>query len=247
MSRSRHEEYRKYLAEFSMSELDPALMAEVGAHVATCRICRDWLASHHLIGSALTSGRRVRPENHPTSEELVRFALKPRALGLGGSALGPVATHVRDCPRCAVEMDLCRGAVGVGRMTRGPWHFEMRARVRRLSPDLSVSPRPRSGGRRGRERALQVVAAAVVVLGMVAAILFSVRFRPIPANVVLTGRTFRGHQTIEATDSIELSRSRVDLDATITLRAARVALGDGFSLGKGAKLTIEAPAATRKR
>lgn len=245
MSRNQHEEYRKYLGEFAVGELDSASRAEVGDHVESCPICQDWLAGYHLIELALAERARADTGEHPTSEEIVRFALvPPSAVGVG---LGPVARHVRDCRPCSVEVDLCRGAVLGGQTRGGGWSRLTRARARQPLPELGAKAlRVRPEGRR-RKRVLRVATAVAAVLGVAMAALFWIRLHSIPHSVVLEDKTFTGHRTIEATESIVLSRSRVELDATITLRAARVALGDGFSLDKGARLTIDAPASARKR
>lgn len=243
---SSHRKLKHYLAELDSGELEGALEDEVRSHSDECELCQRWLASYRLIKLALDKGSKSTPEWHPEPEELVRVALSG---GTGEDVVpSPAAAHLHECAQCALEVRLCHEAIAAagpagrivsihrgGRTTKSvsPWNRTPEDFLEVPSSHSELGP-----GRRRRYRLQTVAAACIAAAILVGSLLYLAGTHSPPSDLVVRDQVLAGERTIEATDKIEVSQSRIDLGAKVTLRASKVVLGNGFSLGEGASLTI---------
>jgi hypothetical protein len=132
-----HERAVSHVAELAAGRLEPALAAEVRAHVAACETCRGVLRAAEAVHLEVREHGAALFGDHPAPEAIARFALEPGALGVAERA--GLAAHVRACPRCAGEASQARAAAATAWM-RAPraWWVGARGPAPWLAPALGA-------------------------------------------------------------------------------------------------------------
>jgi len=103
-----HDEARLLLAELPRGRLDEKTRSELQAHEAGCDECRALTGAYVLFSSALGDEAGGRTDAHPSSEEIVSFAL--RAESVAAETFTRVATHAGRCVACSGEIETVRKA-----------------------------------------------------------------------------------------------------------------------------------------
>lgn len=243
-----HDRLKHYLSEFAACELSGHLLSEVEGHTRSCGLCQDWLNGYQEIGMVLGGSSPGESMSHPNVDDLVRFALNLESLEQSKAAW--IRRHLLNCLGCTEEVELCREAVGAANSpiadSRNPVEDRKNEssasrpeRTFGIAANQDLDDVKEGPGRAGRT-AWHGLWAAALVLAVLGAMMYVVVQRQMPEELVLTGETLRGTRLIEASERVEVSQSRIDVGAKVTLRAAKVSLGNGFSLEEGACLVIEA-------
>ena len=109
-----HQQASLLLSDLREGRLDHRMAADVEAHLAECQECREWSETYGLFSETLEEEDDDKAEDHPSSEEIARFAIEPETLA--DQDLSRIALHLRACKRCATELDTTREAVAASRV-----------------------------------------------------------------------------------------------------------------------------------
>ncbi len=99
-----HDRVLELLPDLLGGGLDEKARGEVTTHLAECPDCADALRTLELLatpGIGVEEGRSV---DHPSSEEIVDFAV--RAPTLDGGRREKIALHLEGCAACAVQVEV---------------------------------------------------------------------------------------------------------------------------------------------
>ena len=97
----RHEELQGQIAAYAAGRLEPADVAEIEAHLATCDECAEIAETWKPLALALRESGSALLESHPESSMLRAYA----AGSLRGEAASGVARHLAGCGACALEVE----------------------------------------------------------------------------------------------------------------------------------------------
>lgn len=214
------------LPDYVAGELDAAARDAVERHAAGCPECRSWLDAYRTLATAL-GGDGGGAEEHASSEEVALLAVDPA--GLEEARRDALEAHLSSCGGCRGELELALAALG-------------RAAGTAAAP--AARPRPEASWR------LAVGLAAGLVLLVAVGSLFerAAAPQPPPAEFELAAESISGSRSFEAQRSIRASRVSIEDGSRVDLRAGEaVELGDGFSVGKGATLTVEIGGSSSQR
>ncbi len=229
-----HDQITGYLPDLAAGALDDELATRLRSHLQECRECREWLATHRTLEAVL---ELPAPDaEHPRSELLARFVVDASGLEVG--VRRSVSGHLEICHRCAEEAELCRQAVAAPQADQHPRQPEQPPGATVSQPSAPPGAAARAPAAWSRLGARVMIAAAAVIV-VVGAGLYLARAPRIQQQYVLSHTTLRGTTTIEAVKTIEVSLAHLEPGSDVLLRAESVALGDGFTVGDNAKLTIE--------
>lgn len=121
-----HEEAQRLLADRSHGRLAEAVQRDLAAHLSACGKCGSLSETYEMLRASLATAAVA---EHPTSEEIVAYAL--RSGDLTGEDLARLAAHARACDPCAgevaavAEADAAAGSLG-GRPPSGFLRFLLR-------------------------------------------------------------------------------------------------------------------------
>ncbi|PYT14701.1 MAG: hypothetical protein DMF51_08045 [Acidobacteria bacterium] len=108
-----HDEAVLLLPDLSHDRLDAGVAAQARSHLSTCTECRATAETYERLLGAPRSDSSRSGAAHPSSAEIVRFAL--RSDDLQTEDLARLASHLRSCPGCAADVRLTREAESAGR------------------------------------------------------------------------------------------------------------------------------------
>lgn len=103
-----HEEAKLVLADLVSGRLGPEEAGRVRDHVASCAECRETAATLSAVGEEVRAHGQALFEPHPTSDEIVRYAMGKDELAAGD--LARIGAHLRACPTCSHEVKVTREA-----------------------------------------------------------------------------------------------------------------------------------------
>lgn len=126
-----HETATSLLSELVTGELGEDLTAELRVHVETCAECRELLRTLQLVHEEVSAHGPALFQEHPSSEDLVRFSTADEELPL--ERMVEIGAHVRACPTCRLEAETAGLALSA---TDAGW----RRAVRALSPRARGNP-----------------------------------------------------------------------------------------------------------
>lgn len=213
-----HREASCLLPEFVAEALDPVRRRDLGAHLAHCDECRDWVATFRLLEEELGGETATSSARHLSAYELSAFAVAPWALA--GAARNRCARHTKICSRCRDELRLARTAVAEARAPAEP------ARI-----PAAAARRPLRAPRR--------LAWAAVFLLLTATPIVVHRFSRAPEEHQIRGKTIGGTETVAAQDLILVESTAVRAGASVTFRSGRmVVFGEGFSVDSDGSIQV---------
>jgi hypothetical protein len=190
-------------------------------HLNQCQSCLDALETYRLLADSLVADEAISGQGHPSSDELARLVVALDSPDQAAS--GAIRQHVRSCGECSRYLDLCATAVGQAKRQKPP--------VEDRSAKASKS----------RTTPLRVALAAGIVGAVVGvSLLVDNTKAPGPLTRSIAKEDLVGSQVILARDSISAGAVKISGGSEITLQAGRVvALGDGFSVDRGASLIVK--------
>lgn len=137
-----HEELEREIPAYVASRLEPETARRLETHLTSCDPCSEMVANLMDIASALREEGPAILDDHPNPETLHAYAL-----GRPGSGADRVASHVRVCASCDLEVSVMK-----------------RESIRR---DTGFSPAAVPAGRRTKIASVALIAAAAgLVLGV---------------------------------------------------------------------------------
>lgn len=125
----KHEEAVLLLPDLSMKGLDERVRSDLLAHREGCAECQDVSGLYDLFVSAVQENAAGASLAHPSSEEIVAYALQAETLL--SEWRRQLASHLLVCPSCSEEVTLARDAERASRPR--VLHFPF-GRVLELSP-----------------------------------------------------------------------------------------------------------------
>lgn len=213
----KHSEVRDLLVDLAEGSLKGPRLAAVKAHVRVCVECDRWLTTYSLIQAVATASAQ-----HPDADTIAAYALEPA--DLPPRARASVAAHLEQCKSCSREYRLTRQALA------GSRPVEPGATVDELSSTDGLLPTWATAG---------LLAATMLVALML------VRPQP-PAPQVLTDGVINDHRVVESEQRLLAGDLQLAESSELELRAPQgVVLGDGFSVKKGARLSVSTVAKTQ--
>ncbi len=207
-----HRKARHHLVDLADGALSDERRGEVEAHVENCERCQGWLATYRVIEASTETS-----SPHPASDVLASYAVEPA--DLSEHAQAEVRTHMASCMTCATEYRLTREALVASRPDGVDW----------------VPGRVPAG----RERSMQPWAAAALLAATL--LLALVLVGPEKAQVAsLSDSVITGREVVQSEDRLLASNIQLAESSDLRLRAPQgVVLREGFSVGKGARLSID--------
>ncbi len=209
-----HSTASKLLTE--SGELDLAQTKALGAHVATCRECRSWVATYQFFAEAL--GEDPAAARHPSSKDLCSFALA--GTDLDATTRDRCHRHIENCPECSYEIELVRSAVS-----------ESSVNVALEWPTSRVAERLSH-----KAGALALAATLAILLGGL--LVVSRVLSPESKEYRMAGLLIQETEAINAEGPIFVESTQIQEGATLALRSPVVTFGDGFSVDSGAGLIV---------
>ena len=103
-----HETVAPLLSDLMTAQLDAARASSAWAHVAACDGCQAVLKAMRQVRDAIAAEGEAVFSAHPSSDDIVRFALADPELPT--HVLARIGTHLRLCGSCRAEVDLTRRA-----------------------------------------------------------------------------------------------------------------------------------------
>lgn len=205
-----HRRARRYLVDLAEGSLDRPLRDEVREHVNACSACDSWIATYRMV-----EGEFDRPSEHLDTGLIAAYCVEPGDLSSDDRA--QVEAHLRQCTSCTSE-----------------YRWTLRA-LAESRPDY------RTVDSLDRERKHAISRPAWVAAGLLAATLVVALFavRPQPEDRALTDAVIHDHRVVES-DRLMVARNlQLSESSDLRLRAPQgVALGQGVSVRKGARLSI---------
>lgn len=218
-----HLEASSLLTGFVGGELEASERRALRRHLTECEECQVWVATSELL-EALSPDQALTEQHHPSSDELASFALAPETLD--DLARRRLEGHVDGCSQCRHEAGLVSASVREAR-------DELAA-----EPSMSGSLVGSLAAAAARAYQAPLRLAAAVILVVAAAWVGFASSRT-PDELTLSNRVFSGEQTVSAGTSMVVGATEVSSGANVVLRSGQlIAIGDGFSVGPGATLTV---------
>ena len=202
-----HLEASNLLTHYLSGNSSPERRRGVEEHMAECAECAGWVATHSLFAEALVE--------HPSSDEIVVYALAPESLAPASHER--CAKHLESCPECREEVELVREGVERSRAASEP--------VQEQSAGIN------------RHRRVWVALAASLILVLGASLMLRTVDQP-SVQQVLAESSLSGEKTILADRSIVVETTEVEPGGALRLESRVIGFGAGFSVKTGATLAV---------
>jgi anti-sigma factor RsiW len=219
-----HSDARRRLVAYAEGALDAEQRRALEAHTRSCVACAGWLATYRMLEKETDRPEQphagIAPRPHPGSGDLAAHALDPSELSI--AAREEIAAHLEVCPSCHREHDLTRRALAAAQPRMAP----------RRDEGASTD-----GPRRIHRLPLRM-ATALLAASALLALVVPTR-TPVAEPALTAGSVIRDHRVVQSRERLFASDVRVAEFAHLELSApSGVVLGEGFSVGRGARLAI---------
>jgi len=113
-----HRDVVPLLSDLLSNQVAEPQATEAWGHVASCAECRQAVTAMHEVRAALARRGAEVFDAHPTSREIVEFALDDP--GLTPEVRARVEGHLAECPACSEEVLITRRAEAATKSGKGP-------------------------------------------------------------------------------------------------------------------------------